>query len=259
LHKTLLDGPVHGLFRYPVKGLSAERLQTVNLKAGETLPLDRAWAIEAGRRRFDSKAPQHLAKVAFLMLMRNPILASLQTSFDEATNELVVRRKGRELGRGALSTSEGRQQIEACFSTFLGLDGKDTLRVVHAEGHSFSDVPIKCLHILNLASVRALEREIGRPVDAARFRANIVVDLPLPWVEFSWVGQEIRLGSVDLDVLDQTERCAATNAAPGSGERDMDIPATLERAFGHMEMGIYAKITRGGPVSTNDRLSGPAP
>lgn len=259
MRKTLLDGPVHGLFRYPVKGLSAERLQTVNLKADETLPLDRAWAIEAGSRRFDSKAPQHLPKVAFLMLMRYPSLASLQTSFDEATNELIVCRKGRELGRGELSTSQGRQQIEGCFSTFLGLDGTDTLRVVHAEGHSFSDVPIKCVHILNLASVRALEREIGRPVDPSRFRANIVVDLPLPWIEFSWVGQEIHLGGVDLEVLDQTERCAATNAAPGAGERDMDIPATLERAFGHMEMGIYANITRGGQINADDRLSGPAP
>lgn len=257
--KTLLDGPVRGLFRYPVKGLSAERLQTVNLNANETLPLDRAWAIETGRRLFDSKAPQHLPKVAFLMLMRHPILASLQTSFDEATNELIVRQKGRELGRGELSTSEGRQRIEACFSTFLGLDGTDTLRVVHAEGHSFSDVPIKCVHILNLASVRALEREIGRPVDPARFRANIVVDLPLPWIEFSWVGQEIQLDGVDLKVLDQTERCAATNAAPGGGERDMEIPATLERAFGHMDMGIYASIKRSGQVSANDRISGPAP
>lgn len=259
MSKTLLDGPVHGLFRYPVKGLSAERLQTVDLKAGETLPLDRAWAIEAGSRRFDEKAPQHLPKVAFLMLMRNPSLASLRTSFDEATEELVVRRQGSELCRGKLSTAEGRQRIEVCFSECLGLDRTDTLRVVHAEGHSFSDVPIKCVHILNLASVRALEREIGRSVDPARFRANVVVDLPLPWVEFSWVGQKVQLGGAELEVLDQTERCAATNAAPGSGERDMDIPATLERAFGHMEMGIYAKITRSGRASVNDLLAGPAP
>lgn len=259
MSKTLLDGPVHGLFRYPVKGLSAERLQTVDLRADETLPLDRAWAIEAGGRRFDEKAPQHLSKVAFLMLMRNPSLARLQTSFDDATDELVVRQQGSELGRGRLSTAEGRERIEVCFSEYLGLDGTDTLRVVHAEGHSFSDVPIKCVHILNLASVRALEREIGRPVDPARFRANIIVDLPLPWIEFSWVGREIQLAGAHLEVLDQTERCAATNAAPGSGERDMDIPATLERAFGHMEMGIYAKITRGGPIREQDRLAGPAP
>ncbi len=257
--ETLLDGPVCGLFRYPVKGLSAERLQSVNLEAGETLPLDRAWAIEAGSRRFDEEAPRHLPKVAFLMLMRQPILASLQTSFDDTTTELVVRRKGSEIGRGRLSNSDGRQQIEACFSAFLGLDGADTLRIVHAKGHSFSDVPVKCVHILNLASVRALEREIGRSVDPARFRANIVVDLPLPWIEFSWIGHQIRLGDVDLEVLDRTERCAATNAVPGTGGQDMDIPATLERGFGHMDMGIYASIVRGGQVSANDRLAGPAP
>ncbi|MEE8099166.1 MAG: MOSC N-terminal beta barrel domain-containing protein, partial [Hyphomicrobium sp.] len=47
-------GPtIRGVYRYPVKGLSPEPLERVELKAGETVPFDRAYAIENGPGRFD--------------------------------------------------------------------------------------------------------------------------------------------------------------------------------------------------------------
>ena len=49
-------------------------------------------------------------------------------------------------------------------------------KIVHAPGHSFSDVAAKCVHIVNLASVRELERMLGRPVDPLRFRANLYLE-----------------------------------------------------------------------------------
>ena len=255
----MVSGPVRGLYRYPVKGLTADPMETVDLAIGETFPFDRAWAIEHGQGRFDPDQPQYLPKVAFLMVMRQPELTSLQTTFDAATCDLTIRRQGNTLAQGRLTSEEGCRAIEAFFAEFLGDALHGPLRVVHAKDHSFSDVPIKCVHILNLASVRALEREMGRTVDPARFRANIVVDLPLPWMEFSWVGKQVSLGGVTLDVLDRTERCAATNAAPGAGKRDMEIPATLERAYGHMDMGIYATVAEAGQVGIGDSITGPPP
>ena len=65
------------LYRYPVKGLSPERLDRVEVTSGETLPFDRAYAIENGPGRFDAAAPRHLPKVNFLMLMRDERLATL--------------------------------------------------------------------------------------------------------------------------------------------------------------------------------------
>ena len=46
---------IASLYRYPVKGLSPEPLQSVELKSGETLPFDRAYAIENGPGRFDAE------------------------------------------------------------------------------------------------------------------------------------------------------------------------------------------------------------
>jgi uncharacterized protein YcbX len=46
------------IYRYPVKGLTPERLPDVALVPGQTLPADRQYAIENGPIGFDPAAPQ---------------------------------------------------------------------------------------------------------------------------------------------------------------------------------------------------------
>jgi uncharacterized protein YcbX len=130
-------------------------------------------------------------------------------------------------------------------------------RIVHAPGHSFSDVAAKVLHIVNLASVRELERTLGVPVDPLRFRANVYVEAHEPWAEFDWIDKEIGLGEVSARVLEPTTRCGATNVDPASGARDMAIPAALMRAWGHQDFGVYAAVTRGGTMRPGDALAAP--
>ena len=67
------------LYRYPVKGLTPEPLQSVVLTPGETLPFYCAYAIENGPGRFDPQAPRHLPKITFLMLLRHDHLVTLQS------------------------------------------------------------------------------------------------------------------------------------------------------------------------------------
>ena len=62
-------GRIAGLFRYPIKGLSADPMESVTLEAGETFPLDRAYALENGPSGFEKDAPAHQSKAAFFMLM----------------------------------------------------------------------------------------------------------------------------------------------------------------------------------------------
>ena len=53
-----MTGHISAIYRYPVKGLSAEAVSGVTLEAGGTIPFDRAWAIENGPGRFDPEAPK---------------------------------------------------------------------------------------------------------------------------------------------------------------------------------------------------------
>lgn len=246
---------VHGLYRYPVKGLSPDSLTRVNLGTGETIAFDRAYAIENGHGRFDAQAPRHLPKINFLMLMRDERLARLTTQFNESDQTLSVLRDGKQVARGNLGTRLGRQMIEQFLSAYM----KDALRgppkIVMAERHSFSDVAQKCVHIVNLASVRELERVCGRAINPLRFRPNVIVDGMAPWSEFDLVDQDFLLGSARMKGFCRTQRCAATNVDPVTAARDMAIPAILERTWGHSDFGIYATVEGEGTVSINDGLA----
>src|ERR1700733_11519611 len=98
---------IKAIYRYPVKGLSPERLEHTMLATGQTVPADRLYAIENGPSGFDPTAPSSFPKLRFLMLMRNERLARLDTRFDAATHTLDVREDGREAAHGDLRTPAG--------------------------------------------------------------------------------------------------------------------------------------------------------
>jgi uncharacterized protein YcbX len=245
---------VTALYRYPVKGLTPQPLTTVSLQPGETFPFDRAYAIENGPGRFDPDAPRHLPKTNFVMLMRDERLATLRSVFDDSTRTLTISRGGRQVVRGQLDTVLGRKLIEQFIAAYMKAELRGAPRIVHAPGHSISDMAAKCVHIVNLASVRELERVVGRKVDPLRFRANILIDGLAPWVELGWLDKEIGIGPVRVAVFARTRRCAATNVDPAIGARDMAIPATLMRTWGHQDFGVYATVVAGGSIEVGDEV-----
>jgi MOSC domain-containing protein len=250
-----MTATVQSIYRYPVKGLSPERLPGVRLEPGQTLPADRKYAIENGPSSFDPAAPAYLPKSRFLMLMRDERLAQLDTRYDDATETLVINGEGRELARGDLSTPEGRLAIEAFFRRYLPSELRGPPKVLQAEGHSFSDVSAKVVSIINLASVAAIENLVGVPVHPLRFRANLYVEGWPAWHEFDLVGQEIAIGGARLKVTKRIMRCAAINVDPDTGMRDLAIPETLMRTFDHADCGVYASVVEGGDISVGDTIN----
>jgi uncharacterized protein len=246
---------LQSIYRYPVKGLSPERLSKVRLEPGHTLPADRKYAIENGPSGFDPAAPTYFPKSRFLMLMRNERLATLHTHYDDATKVLTIRGERRELAWGDLSTPEGRLAIEAFFRRFMPKDLRGPPKVLQADGHSFSDVSAKVVSIINLASVAAVETMVGHPVNPLRFRANLYVEGWPALSELDLVGQEIAIGTARLKVTKRIMRCAATNVDPDTGIRDLEIPATLMRNLDHADCGIYARVIEGGEIRPDDLVN----
>ncbi len=252
----MADQPIiKSLYRYPVKGLSPQALTRVALTPGQTVPADRLYAIENGPIGFDPAAPQYFPKQRFLMLMKNERLAALKTDYDEASHTFTIHRDGAEAARGDLRTAEGRAAIEAFFATYCADELRGPPKVLHGEGHSFSDVARKVVSIINLASVAAVEGVIGAPVDPLRFRANVYVSGWPAWHEFDLLDRELSVGSTRLKVVKRIVRCAATNVDPQTGIRDLTIPQTLMRNFDHMDCGVYAEVVGGGDVAIGDRIT----
>ncbi|MFV0297869.1 MAG: MOSC domain-containing protein [Hyphomicrobiaceae bacterium] len=242
------------LYRYPVKGLSPEPLDRADLQVGETFPCDRMFAIENGPGQFDEQAPKYLPKIHFLMLMRDERLASLQTHFDADTTTLTIMRGGRQVAGGNLSTPIGRKLVEQFIAAYMKDSLRGAPRIVSAEGHSFTDMRAKCVHIINLATLAEVERALGRSLDPLRFRPNIILEGVPAWGEFNWLGKTIQAGSVGLDVFHRTQRCNATNVDPSNGHRDLAVPAVLQRTWGHSDFGVYAKVSSAGSLAVGDAV-----
>jgi hypothetical protein len=189
------------------------------------------------------------------MLMRNERLARLRTRFDDANHVLTIESDGRIAARGDLRTPAGRQGVESFFAQFCADELRGPPKVLHAPGHSFSDVAHKVVSIINLASVSALETAIGAPVNPLRFRGNVYVEGWPAWKEFNLLGQEIAIGEgARLKVVKRIVRCAATNVDPDTGARDLAVPETLLRSFGHADCGVYAEVIEAGEIRAGNEL-----
>ena len=212
-----------------------------------------------GRAASIPDAPRHLPKINFLMLMRDERLATLRSQFDDATETLTILRDGKQVARGQLDQPLGRQLIEQFIAGYMKAELRGAPKIVHAPGHSFSDVAAKCVHIVNLASVREFERMQGRPVDPLRFRANLYIDgTGARGPSSAGSTRTLQVGPARLAVFARTQRCDATNVDPATGARDMAIPAMAAATLGHSDFGIYAKVVTGGELAPGAPVVPPA-
>jgi uncharacterized protein YcbX len=245
---------VERLYRYPVKGLTAEALEDVALTPGQCLPQDRRFALAQGDNLFDPAAPAWVPKTRFGCLAVNAGLALLQSAFDPQTGTLALRAPDGTALLGDTRSEAGRSEIAGFLSRQLGTETRGTPRFLEAPGHNFTDVAAKCVSIIGLASLHALEQATGTTLDPLRFRANVYVSGGAPWAEFALMGQEIQLGTARLRVFKRIIRCPATQVNPGTAQRDADPPAWLRQHFGHADLGVYAEVLEAGRVAVGDAL-----
>jgi len=239
-------GRVTAIRRFPVKGLSPEDLASAPAEVGRPIVGDRAFAVENGPSGFDPAKPSKIPKTRFLCLMRNARLAELSTRYDAGPGLLSIRQGSEELSFD-LWSEDGRAGLEAWLTGFMGEEARGPLRLLPApEGHTFSDTARGVLSVINRASVAAIGEMMDAPVDPLRFRGNLDIEGFAPWQELDWTGRTLRIGEVELRVVQRTVRCAAVEVDPATARRDLPIPATLQKRLGHADCGVYAEVVSPG-------------
>jgi uncharacterized protein YcbX len=245
---------VEHIYRYPVKGFSAEAMEEVTLTPGECLPEDRRFALAQADAPFDPSRPAWIRKTNFACLAANARIAKLHTAYDPHTGQLALRAPDGPPLVADVRTPTGRALVEDFVTAFLGDEARGRLRFSEAEGHRFTDIPEKSVSIISLASLAALERAHGMRLDPLRFRANIYVSGGAEWADFALMGQEIQLGTARLRVWKRIVRCSATEVNPETAERDAHPPRVLRQNFGHADLGVQAEVLEAGRVAIGDAL-----
>lgn len=248
---------ITALYRYPVKGLSPEKMESADVSAGDYWPGDRLFAIENGPTGFDPTRPDQRPKIWFLMLMRHEALARLKTRFDDGNGTLSIEGDGVEPLCSDIGSESGRSEIEAFFTHYMGEALRGAPRLLSASDRfRFTDSRSGFVSLINRASVDALAALINAPVDPLRFRGNIYVEGLPPHTELDWPAgtRLVAPGGVVFEVVKRIGRCAATNVDPATGQRDLEIPRALMEAYGHTDCGVYLRILAGGRVAARDDL-----
>ncbi len=243
------------LYRFPFKGLSAEKLTSFFIKAGGSIPLDRRFALALETTPFDPNSPKHFHKSNFVMLMKNERLAALSSHYNDDTGILNILKNNQLVASGNLQNNTGKKAIEDFFVNYFGDEIKGRPRIVEASGYMFSDVDNKVLSCINLASVRELEKLVGIKVNLLRFRANIYFDGIPAWEELDWIGKDFSFGEVKVKAWKLTTRCGATDVNPETAKRDLQVQKTLITKYGHRHLGFYAEVLSDGKISVGDELS----
>jgi uncharacterized protein len=224
-------GRVLALHRFPVKSMLGESPQTLTLDARGCVG-DRTWAVRDTDGKLGSgKSTRRFRRMDGLLELRAdyeggvPVITFPDGAQLRADDPTVHR---------ALSAYVGRP-------VDLGHE---------ADVSHFDEGPV---HLVTTASLRTLADAHGRPVDARRTRANIVIDLDGGgFPEHAWVGRRVRIGrEAVLRVVDVMPRCMMVTLA----QEDLDADPSLLRDVTDLTdgaLGVVATVERGGRVTRGD-------
>lgn len=256
---------VAALYRHPVKGLTPESCEGLDVLPEGRIAGDRALAF----RFADSGLPPHAwsKKYGFAVLVNAPGVAKLAARFDPRSRRLTIAHDGVLLADESID-GEGREKLAAAVERYVlalpdnPLSGRQERLPLQLIGDGvtprYQDSESGQVTLHSRASVAALGDALGAAaLDETRFRSNIAIDGVPAWTENDWIGRRLRIGEVELEAVKNKVRCLATHANPQTGERDLPVMQTLTRAFSQAEPTLaIGLLTRGagGTIRVGDTV-----
>jgi uncharacterized protein YcbX len=107
--------------------------------------------------------------------------------------------------------------------------------------------------LVGTASLDWCRQHLGVDGDRRRIRPNLVVETTEPFVEEGWGGASLRVGGVELTVVERIERCRMVDIA----QEGLAAQPGWLKALGRerdLSLGIYADVDKGGSVAVGDRV-----
>ncbi len=253
------------IFRHPIKAHGHEELDRVTLEAGRTLPWDRRWAVTDDSARLPA-AGGWAPCVNFSRGAKSPALMAISAQSDIAAGTVTLRHPE----RGEITIDPDRRADQWRFLDWVEpLTAPDRPRptgIVRADpgndsaaGRGMTDTDFPSISILSLSSLAELSRVAGQELSPLRWRGNLWIAGTPPWAEFDWIGRRLTIGGAELEIRERIGRCRATSANPETGRIDVDTLRLLKDNWGHTQFGVYAVVTRGGPVRRGDPVTLPGP
>lgn len=243
---------VTNLWRHPIKGIGREQLNSVALKVGKTMPWDRHWAIAHENAEIDFDAQEWAQCKNFLRAANAHQFMAVSSKYDEKTGLITLQHA--ELPNLTVNPDHESTALIEWAKKISDPKKPMPARVFKALDRGLTDSGTASLSILSTASLDALSKATGAPLDQRRFRGNIWLDGMPAWKEFDWIGKKIRIGQVEFEVTKPVERCIATTVNPDTGVSDVETLKALRTNWGHIDFGVFGIVTKAGEITLNDTV-----
>jgi uncharacterized protein YcbX len=222
---------VDSVRRYPVKSMGGESLDHVVFDR-RGIRGDRWFAVEDEEGRFASGKNTRRFR-------RRDAVFNYRARTDE-TQSVLVSRDGAEW-------LVGDPELNTELSLALGspVKVKPETAVPHQDMGSVS--------IIGTGTLDWCSREWGGDTGGRRLRTNITVQTQEPFIEETWIGRQLQVGSTRLVVVERVPRCRMIDIAQDGAQPSVLWlrPASRDR---DMMLGIYADVVIPGEFEVGDRI-----
>ena len=238
-------GRVSAIFRYPVKSMAGELLETAKL----------GWHGIEGDRRLAFRRLTDQSGFPWLTASKLPELVlykpvRLDSDANNKNGELLPTHVRTPNGKEyELRSDELREEISSRYGSEVEL--------LNLKSGIFDEASVS---VISLATIYGLERESGRTLDLRRFRPNVVIETESnePFVEDRWVGRTLMFGEGDdgasIGITMRDERCVMVNLDPDTAEKDSEVMKTVVRLNENCA-GVYGTVIRAGQLRVGQVVS----
>ncbi len=257
-----LVGHVESLWRYPVKSMRGEKLESAFIGFsgvyGDRLYAFQNSAAPAGfpyltgreleqmllhqpRFRHPDKAlcPPNLAEAEHLAPGLTPVYPGFA--------DLIVDVETPDGGLLAIDSPELRERLHKSSDT------AGELTLLRSDRAMTDCRPVS---LISTQTVGALSGEVGRMLDHRRFRANVYVDLAAATgsAEDAFVGRTVKVGAkAVISVLERDPRCKMITLDPDTGQSSPEVLESVAKAH-EGRVGVYGAVLIEGTVRPGDEV-----
>ncbi|MBI2421494.1 MAG: MOSC domain-containing protein [Candidatus Hydrogenedentes bacterium] len=232
-------GEVEALYRYPVKSMRGEVLEAAGL----------GWHGLDGDRRLAFRRTDHRGGFPWLTASKLPdlLLFSPQRQGPAVEDGLPTH----------VHTPDA--EVLAVFGQELAMEvGRrhgSPVEMMHLDRGIFDEAAIS---VIGAATVGEIGRLAAQPIDARRFRPNILISTlrSVPFEEDEWVGGVLSFGGKNgaaIGITHRDERCSMVNLDPDSARSAPEVLKAIVRVRDNIA-GVYGAVTRRGRLAVGQPI-----
>jgi len=232
-------GHVEAIFRYPVKSMAGERIESAHL----------GWYGLDGDRRLAFCRMDDRSGMPWLTASKLPdLLLFAPHREDGAQGDLPTH----------IRTPDGNEMpvFGEDLAKEVGRRYGAPVQMMQLRHGIFDEA---CISVIASDTVREIGRLAGRSLDVRRLRPNVVVRLlrSFPFQEDEWLDGVLSFGEVDdapaIAVTMRDERCGMVNLDPDSASPAPEVMKAVVRA-NQNNAGIYGAVTRIGRLAVGQTI-----